>query len=174
MSRGLHGRQVGSLVGATGGLVFVLVNAGGLPGGTLLRVLAVSAAVVVLALTLLRPPPAPPEPSSRAWRTYRLCVVAMVLAVPAGAAALGAGGLEELVLPWVVLVVGLHFLPFAPAFGTPLFRALGLALALVATAGAVATRLGADPAWTGVVAGGVLLVAAAAPLVRGLRPATTA
>lgn len=174
MARGIHGRQVGSLVGTAGGLVFVLVNAAGLPGGTGLRVVAVLAAVGLVAATLLRPAPAPPPPTERAWRTYRLSVVAMVVAIPAGARLLTAGGHAELVLPWVVLVVGLHFVPFAPAFGAPLFRALGLALAGAATAGAVAARAGVPdaPAWTGVVAGLLLLAAAASPLVPRLRPAT--
>lgn len=167
---------MGAVVGAVGGLVFVLVNAGGLPGAVPVRAAAVVVALAVLALALLRPPPAPPEPGPRAWRTYQLSVLAMVVAIPAGAAVLGGAGRDDLVLPWVVLVVGLHFLPFAGAFGTPLFRALGLTMAVVATAGAVCVRAGVQDAapWTGVVAGGVLLTAAAVPLMRGLRPATGA
>src|SRR5918998_123970 len=120
---------LGSLIGAVGGLVFVLVNAGGLP----------------------------PRES---LRPYLVAVGAMAVAIPLGSVALRRlVDRPELTLPWVVLVVGLHFLPMAAAFGGPVFRTLGLGLALVALLGGALTLL-AGPVWasaTGVAAGFALL-----------------
>ena len=55
-------------------------------------------------------------------------------------------GRPELVLPWVVLVVGAHFLPMARAFRVPVLGAVGLALVLAAVAGAVLV-LALGPGW---------------------------
>jgi hypothetical protein len=159
-------RPLGSLVGAVGGLVFVLVNAGAVPASTLWRAAAVLAAVAVVWFVVVRGPAVERvEPSRTALRTYGFCVVAMLVALPVGARVL-TDVLDEpdAVLPWVVLVVGLHFLPFASAFGLPVLRWLAAALVAVATAGAagVLTTDGATAAgWTGVAAGVVLLAFAA-------------
>jgi hypothetical protein len=69
------------------------------------------------------------------------------------------------VLVWVVLVVGVHFLPFANAFHLPVFRWLAASLVVVALIGAVptlATTSATAPGWTGVAAGFVLLSFSAA------------
>lgn len=160
--------RLGSLVGVVGGLVFVLVNAGALPGALVWRVLAVAAAVVVVALLATRPVAGAGPPSREALRTYLVSVGLMVVAIPVGAAVLGALGEERLVLPWVVVVVGAHFVPFASAFAAPVFRLLGLALVAIGAVGAVAALAGAGdaPEATGVAAGSALLAAAAAPLLR--------
>ncbi|MDO9455724.1 hypothetical protein [Nocardioides sp.] len=169
----LRGARLGSLVGVVGGLVFVLVNAGPLPGSTAWRVAGVAAAIGVVVLSLTRPAPADAEPSRAALRTYLLSVGAMVVAVPAGSAVLRAVDQQDLVLPWVVAVVGLHFVPFAAAFTAPVFRVLGLALVAIAVAGVVAGLAGWSDAAaaTGLAAGFALLVAAGAPYAR-TRPAT--
>ena len=164
----LQGAQLGSVVGVVGGLVFVLVNAGPLPASPAWRGLAVASAAAVVALLVVRPAPAPVEPSTGALRVYLVSVGAMVLAIPVGAAVLNGLDRPGLVLPWVVLVVGLHFVPFARAFAAPVFSVLGAVLVLVAVVGAGAALAGADHAGaaTGVAAGLALLAAAAAPYVR--------
>ncbi len=168
--------QLGSLVGAIGGLVFVLANAGGLPGGaaTALRVVAVVAFVAAIALTIRSVPRTAghPPPDRRAWRVYLICVVAMVAAFPLGSLVLTrALGRSELVLPWVVLVVGAHFLPFASAFRAGIFRVLSWALIAIALVGGLVTVLvgPAASAGTGVLAGFALLAFAAAGPLRWLR-----
>lgn len=150
-------------MGAVGGLVFVLVNAGPLPGAPVLRVLAGRgfAAVVVL---VARSRVVSPAPSAGAARVYGLSVLAMVLAIIAGANVLTRLlDRSDLVLCWVVLVVGAHFVPFASAFSAPVFTTLGLALVAVGLLGGVGVLAGVADAqrWCGVVAGAVLLGAAA-------------
>lgn len=155
----MRGRALGSTVGAVGGLVFVLVNAGALPAALLLRLLAavLFAATVLLALRVRDPGP---PPSREALRVYGFCVLAEVLAIPVGAAVLRALDRSELVLVWVVLVLGVHFVPFARAFAAPVFALLGWALVAVAVVGGVVTLATGDadvaPA-TATVAGFVLL-----------------
>lgn len=78
------------------------------------------------------------------------------------------------VVPWVVLAVGAHFLPFAGAFKIPIFRLLALSMIAVAVVGRTVTLLqdsATAAGWTGVAAGFVLLsFAAIGPsLTRGRR-----
>jgi hypothetical protein len=170
--------HLGSLIGANGGLVFVLVNAGELPGRSALplRVIAVIAFIAVIGVTLRSGSATPggPAPDRRAWRTYLICVVAMVAAIPLGSVVLTRTfGQPTLVLPWVVLVVGAHFLPFAAAFRAGIFRALSWTLIAIALVGGTAA-VSVDPTvapLTGVVAGFALLAfSAAGPLQWRRRP----
>ena len=83
-----------------------------------------------------------------------------MVAIPVGALVLGRLGLPDLVLPWVLVVVGVHFWPFAKAFGVPSFRVLGLALVTLGMVGAVAgvaTGSGRPGGLAAVAAGFVLL-----------------
>lgn len=140
----MNGRQIGGLIGAVGGLSFVLSNAGELPVSMLWRVLGVFGFVTAVGLMLAKAPAAPPVPAPRALRTYWLCVLGEVLAIPAGAAVLRALGHVDLVPAWVVLVVGVHFLPFATAFKVPMFRTLGLVLVGIAVLGMGGTLAGVE------------------------------
>lgn len=155
-------------MGALGGLAFVLGNAGGLPEGWPwpVRVLGLVGFAAVLWFAVVRVwdvrETTPPERG--ALRTYGLSVLGMVLLFPVGGLLLGGlAGRPELVLPWVVLVVGAHFLPMARAFRAPVLRAVGLALGAVAVLGAVLV-LALGPGWpvsaTAVAAGFTLLAAA--------------
>jgi hypothetical protein len=174
----VSGERIGSLIGAVGGLVFILVNAGGLPGPAplIVRVLGVAAFALVVWYAVLRPRPGGAEarpPTPRAMRVYWLCVGAMALAIPLGAAALNnALDAPELTVCWVVLVVGAHFLPFARTFEAPVFAPLAWTLiGLAVVGGALTLALDARvAAWTAVLAGVALL----AFVVLGARPARTA
>ena len=165
---------LGSLVGGLGGLAFVLGNAGGLPPGWPWPVRALGllafAAVLWFAVVRVWDVRDTTAPAPAALRTYGLSVVVMLLLFPVGSLVLRqVVGRPELTLPWVVLVVGLHFLPMAWAFRAPVLRAVGLGLVAVAVLGAVLV-LAVGPGWpvaaTGVAAGAVLLAAASA----GARP----
>ena len=84
-----------------------------------------------------------------------------MLAIPVGAQVLLRVLHRPALTPvWVVLVVGVHFLPFARAFRVPLFTWLGAVLITVAVLGGVATlQVGAVAAGvTGMIAGVALLV----------------
>lgn len=161
--------RTGSLIGAIGGVLFVVLNAGalGAPTSLVLRVIGVAAFAFVLWWSVLRPgaPRPGPRPSRTALRTYLLCVAGEVVAIPAGAQLLvRVVHRPELVLPWVVLVLGVHFLPFARTFRVPLFAALAWALvALGLLGGVLAVVTGpVAAAVTAVLAGFVLLAFAAA------------
>ncbi|WKN47451.1 hypothetical protein [Nocardioides sp. Arc9.136] len=166
-------RTAGSLLGAVGGLVFVLVNAGALPGAWALRTAAVGVLVAVV-VAGRRPTVDVAPPPRSAVRTYGWCVILMVVAIVLGARLLALLDSSDLTLPWVVGVVGLHFWPFARAFAAPVFARLAVALVVVALAGAAAVLADvgdAAPA-TGVAAGFVLLAAALAGEVTAPVPAT--
>jgi hypothetical protein len=153
-----HGARLGSLVGAVAGLVFVLVNAGGLPGGTVLRAAGVIVFAVVVA-AIVRSRVESPAPERSALRTYWTCVAAEVVAILVGAQVLTRLDQPDLVLCWVVLVVGVHFVPFARAFRAPVFLPLGLALVALGVLGGVAVLADVDDAqlWAAVLAGLTLL-----------------
>ncbi|MFY0407451.1 DUF6609 family protein [Solicola sp. PLA-1-18] len=104
-------------------------------------------------------------PGARAVRTYGWSVIAMVVAIVVGARLLAVADQTRLVPVWVVATVGLHFVPFARAFGQPLFLRLAAALVLVAVVGALAELAGVPDAvpWVAVVAGAVLLASSASP-----------
>jgi hypothetical protein len=132
------------------------------------RMVAVVGFVAVLWYAVLRkrPPAAPSHPRSpRAIRNYLLCVALEIAGIPLGAL-LFVLVLRQpaVVLPWVVIIAGLHFLPFGTAFGTPLSDRLGGVLfGLGILGGALVLRWSpAYSPWTGVAAGLVLLGFAAA------------
>lgn len=116
----------GLLIGATFGLVYVLVNAGALPGpvALVLRVLAAVAyaglVVVVVVVRAGRPSGGPGGGGVRFSRGYWVVVGGEVAAFVVGNAVLS-GPLErpEAVLPWVTTVVGVHFLVLAFSSATP-------------------------------------------------------
>lgn len=159
-------RPIGSIIGAIGGLAFVLVNAGAVPGTLVWRITAAVGFVAILCWGLLREPDVEHAPASRtAMSTYLVSVAAMGVAIPAGAAIISnALSRPNAALPWVVFVVGAHFVPFARAFQLPIFRWLSASLIAISIIGAVATLAldsTAAAGWTGVSAGFVLLICSA-------------
>lgn len=155
---------IGSVIGAIAGLVFVLINAGAVPASLIWRIVgAVVFAATICSIVLPGPQV---SPTRAAWRLYGLAVAAMVVAIPVGAAIISnILHRPNAVLVWVVFVVGAHFLPFAHAFGLPIFRWLSASMVLVAVIGAIpalASNSATAAGWTGVVAGFVLLFFSAA------------
>jgi hypothetical protein len=158
-------QEVDSLISAIGGVLFAETASVWLPPslGWPVRIVCAVGFVVVLWYAVLRkrPPPPPSHPRSpRAIRIYLLCVALEIIAIPLGALLfLKVLGQPAVVLPWVVIVAGLHFIPFGDAFGTPLSDRLGGVLfGLGILSGALV--LSWSPTlwpWTGVAAGVVLL-----------------
>lgn len=162
--------RIGSLIGAIGGLLFVLINAAGLPSplGVVAGVLGVALFIAVDVLVVFRRRAAVPEdpPSRSQIRTYGFSVTGMVVAILVGARILDASGRVELIVVWAVFCVGAHFIPFARAFGVPVFARLGLAMMAVAVVGGVVAEVTSSddvPFSTAVVAGFLLLGAALTP-----------
>ncbi|MDO9379660.1 MAG: hypothetical protein Q7T56_12500 [Nocardioidaceae bacterium] len=161
----MDGRRIGALVGAAGGLAFVVANAGPLDAAGWVRAAGVIGFVVVVWVVARRRLGGGTVPDARAVRAYGWSVIAMVVAIVVGARLLALADETRLVPLWVVAAVGLHFVPFARAFGQPMFLRLAAALVSVAVAGTLAELAGVPDAvpWSAVLAGVVLLVSSASP-----------
>lgn len=160
---GMRSRPIGSIIGAIGGVIFVLVNAGAVPGSLAWRIAAGVACAAIVWSVILRGPDIDQAPPSRtALRTYGIAVTALVVAIPVGASIISnVLHKPNAVVVWVVLVVGAHFVPFSRAFDLPVFAWLSASLIVVAAAGAVpalANNSALAAGWTGVAAGFVLLL----------------
>lgn len=90
-----------------------------------------------------------------------------VAACGLGAAGLALAGRSPYIAPWILLVVGVHFVPLGRLFGSSHLVLAGLALAAVAIAGAV-TGVVSDVAPSAVTGafGGLVCVACAAVCLR--------
>lgn len=154
----MQGRNIGALIGAVFGLVFVVVNSDelGQPAATVLRLAGLAASVGVV-VAVFRAPRVSVRPEQQFFGLrYWLLVAGEVVAIAAGLAVLN-GPLDASYagVAWVALVVGVHFLPMGRMFGVGLFRPLGLALAACGAVGLVLAASGAgEPAVAAV--GGVL------------------
>lgn len=158
------------LVGGIFGLVFVLVNAGDLPGpfDLAVRVCGIALFIGVVALLYRSRGGTPmPEGGPRAWKVYRIAVAAEVIALFGGTNLLSRTGHGDLSLPWVVIVVGVHFIPLGWAFAAHFFHVLGGILTGLGVLGGILALAGSERATvsfvSGVCAGLVLLVFAARP-----------
>ena len=126
-----HPYVIGSMVGAVGATVFVLVNRGLLPDpwplvALVAWVLALGAYVWRVLLSPADSLPAGEQPHPRGWLIYLASVAGMILAIQVGRLLLAGADREGLGPALIAAAVGLHFLPFATAFRAPLFRTLGL------------------------------------------------
>ena len=170
--------DVGDLIGAVAGTLFVVLNAGllGAAGHLAVSVLAVVAAVVIVVAWARSRRGTGSAGGMPMTRSYRVIVTAEVLALVVGVAVLGRTA-PQLTVPWVVLVVGVHFLAFArwwPVAGR-FFAVLGSAMVVLALAGGVVGILGGIDAQpvaafvAGFGSGVVMLVPTTAGAVRALR-----
>jgi hypothetical protein len=104
----------------------------------------------------------------RVRRGYGITVGAEVAAIALGAVGLGLAGRPAYTAPWILLVVGVHFVPLGRLFGSVELLWSGLTLCAVAIAAAVtgAVSAVAPSAITGGFGGLVLVVTAVASLRR--------
>ena len=174
------GMVVGSLVGVLFGLVFIEVNSGGLPGSwpLVVRVAGAVVAAVLLAGVIWvarRGEVAGEVPSGGfAGRRYWNIVGFEGLALFGGLVVVnGVLGRPEFAVPWIALVVGVHFVLLAQAWRIGLYRVLGIVQAGLGLAGFVLAAAGAALATVNLVAGvlsGVALYGAVAAGVLQSRP----
>ncbi|HEX8498890.1 MAG TPA: hypothetical protein VF661_16945 [Actinomycetales bacterium] len=156
-------RRWGSLIGAAGGMVFISSYSPAL--GRVLSTVALAAGIIGVLAALffqyVRPVRLGPleRPRPLALAVYCGCVVGEIALIAAGSRALGAAGHDELRPALIATVVGLHFVPFAWAFGERMFVQLGAAVAVTGLLGLLAGALGVPRAADAmaVVAGFVLL-----------------
>jgi hypothetical protein len=126
-------RRWGSLIGLVGGMVFIASYspALGVVVATLAWAVAIAAVLAALFAHYVRPVPLGhlERPRPVALAVYLACVVGEVALIAAGSNALAAAGRSDLRPALIAAVVGLHFLPFAWAFGERMFLVLGGAVA---------------------------------------------
>ncbi|BCJ39027.1 hypothetical protein Athai_65300 [Actinocatenispora thailandica] len=174
------GQVVGSLVAIVFGVVFVVVNSGGLaaPWPVLVRIAGLAvAAVLLVALLAGRRRPAPAD-TDRAgggdgpggstffgYRRFWLIVAAEAVALFAGLYVInGVLGHPEVAVAWIAVVVGVHFFGLGWAFRLGRFHLLGAAMTALGVAGFVLDAAGAGAPVVSLVSGvlsGVALFAAA-------------
>lgn len=136
-------RRWGSLIGLLGGMVFVISYSAGL--NSIIALFAQIGGLGLLCAALfahyMRPVALGPltRPRPAALATYGACVVGELVLINLGSRALVATGDSDLRPALIAAVVGLHFLPFAWAFGERMFYWLG---GFVATLGALGLLAG--------------------------------
>ncbi|MEO5608326.1 MAG: hypothetical protein ABIQ61_02480 [Ornithinibacter sp.] len=178
--RGIHRiwdpRVWGTIIGAVGASVFVMANRAELPAPWSL--VAVLTWVLALAVYLWQVfgarrdfgPVTPVAPRSRL--VYPASVLGMLLLIRLGSAVVDAADRPGLRSAVIVVAVGLHFLPFAAAFHTPMFTRLGTLMALIGATGLAVGWL-VDPRWAAaaaVLTGVAMLVVIAADAAARVRP----
>ena len=142
----LDPRRWGGLVGLVGGLVFVLSYSA--PLGSLLSITArgtgLLLALVAMVLLFVRPVALGPlaRPRPLALLVYLACVAGEVVLIGIGSRVLNDAGAGDLRPALIAAVVGLHFLPFAWAFGERMFYLLGSIVAALGGAGLAVGALG--------------------------------
>ena len=168
LARGFHRlwdpRGWGTAVGATGATVFVMAYRGELANPwPIVATLTWAGAFFAYAWFVFVKPRVFTETSPvgrRAGITYLGSVIGMLVLIRVGTALLddaGRGGLRPAV---IVMAVGLHFVPFAAAFHTPMFKVLGSIMAVLGAAG-----LGLGWIWDGCAAAAAAVVTGVVMLV---------
>ncbi len=168
---------VGQLIGAFFGVLFVALNAGLL--GTVLHVVVTVLALVAVGLVVAAYLRSRRDTGSAGTfemtRSYRIVVGVEVVALVAGIVVLGRLA-PQLTVPWVVLVVGVHFLAVArwwPEGGAP-FLLLGVTMVGLGLAGGAVGLVGGLPSQpvaqfvSGFLTGLVMLGGLAVPAARRL------
>lgn len=146
----------GTIIGAVGASVFVWSNRNVLPEPwPIIAVVAWAVALVAYVVRVFILPRAFGEIGhigAAAGFVYLASVAGMLLVNGFGTLLLENAGLAALVPALIVVSVGLHFLPFAAAFHTPMFTPLGLLMAVVGLVG-----LGLGWQWDERAAGGAAI-----------------
>ncbi len=155
----MPGQRIGSLIAATFGLIYVLVNAGPLsaPWTLTLRVLAAVAFVAVLVATFHAGVPSRDGGGQQRrlfGRGYWFVVAAEFVALYLGVRVLS-GPLDtpQAGVAWVSLVVGVHFFALAVVFGQRFFHSLGGVITACGVIGLVLATTGGSEATISLVAG---------------------
>ncbi len=108
------------------------------------------------------------EPRRTALLVYVACVLGELALIAVGSRLLMGLGRADLRPALIAAVVGLHFLPFAWAFGERMFYRLGIALLVLGTAGLVAGAVGVPHAGeAAAVLSGVVMLALLVRYARG-------
>lgn len=139
-------RRWGSLIGLAGGMVFITSYSPAL--GQAVSIVAVVAGLGLMGAALfahyIRPVALgrPERPTPARLAIYVACVVGELALINVGSRALMQAGHIDLRPALIAAVVGVHFIPFAWAFGERMFLLLGGFVATCGTIGLVVGGLG--------------------------------
>ena len=139
-------RRWGSLIGLAGGMWFITGYSAAL--GQIVAVTALIAGLGLVGAALfshyIRPVALGPltRPGLVALLIYGACVVGELVLINLGAQALTASGHADLRPALIAAIVGLHFIPFAWAFGEHMFYWLGSLVAALGATGLLAGVMG--------------------------------
>lgn len=138
----------GSLIGLIGGLVFISTPVLGVAVATVAWAAGLALVLAALFAHYARPVSLgpPPRPRPVVVGTHGACVVGEIALIGLGSRALTAEGRGDLRPALIATVVGLHFIPFAWAFGERMFDWLGDLLVVLGAAGLVAGGMGVEHA----------------------------
>ena len=168
------GAEIGALIGAGFGLLFLIINT--VQFSTLGRTLVIAVGVIVfvgIAVLAVRGLLRKRGGGGRlgesgergrrertSWRAYWTIVLIEAVLLFAGARLLASLGHPELGVAWVAVVVGTHFFALGWVFGLDRFHALATVVTLCGIAGFIAFFAAAPafiPVISGVISGFVLL-----------------
>ena len=139
-------RRWGSLIGLAGGMWFITSYSAAL--GHIFSIATLIAGVALVGAALfahyIRPVALGPlsRPRTAALLTYGACVVGELVLISLGSRALTASNHADLRPALIAAVVGLHFIPFAWAFGERMFYWLGSLVTALGATGLVAGAMG--------------------------------
>lgn len=147
-----RGREIGALIGGSGGMAFVVINSAGLPPVVHVPLLVIGAAAFVLVIGLSQRSyrrfrasaamAAPDESRSPFSRRYWVVVAIEAVALFAGVRVVAALGYPQLGVSWVSFVVGTHFFALGRIFGLARFHVLAVCITLLGLAGFGLAALG--------------------------------
>jgi MFS family permease len=156
----MNGARVGALIGLVGGLLFVVVNGFVLPTPWSGVVIGIALLVALLATrTVLRTAPDPEayRPDSRQMQAFWITIGLEVAALVGGGLVLNQVlHVPEASLPWVSLVLGLHWLVFKTVFQQDVFLWLGWFTLTLGIVGMIAALSKIGPPESPVVVSGLL------------------
>jgi len=154
------GAKVGALIGLVGGLVFVLVNVFVLPAPWPTVIIAAAVVVALLALrTVLRTGPVLGEfrPDRRQMQAFWITVGLEVVALVGGGFVINSVlNTPAASLPWICLVLGVHWLVFKTVFQQDVFLWLGWFTLTLGVIGMVAALTQIGPPESPIVVSGLL------------------
>ncbi len=139
-------RRWGSLIGLAGGMWFITGYSAAL--GNIVSIVAVVAGVGLVGAALFAHYVRPvalgslTRPGAIALLVYGACVAGELVLISLGTRALTASGHADLRPALIAGVVGLHFIPFAWAFGERMFYWLGSLVAALGATGLLAGFMG--------------------------------
>lgn len=163
---------VGGLVVLVFGLIFVEADLSGLSSGvqTTVRIVALIVALALFSV-INRARRAAGATRGEFGRQYWTIVAVEVVALLAGIVVINSVfGAHELTVPWIAVVVGVHFFAFIRLWGSRVYLVLGVVVTLLGVAGFVVYALGGSLLTirlvSGICSGIVLYLAAANSLLR--------